>query len=52
MCLEALDAENVAVYAKMGYAVASRAMVPAKDSGEELTIPFVCMKKEVHHSQT
>jgi len=47
MCLEALDADNVGVYEKMGYRVGSRGSVPAKDAGEEFTMPFVCMKKTV-----
>jgi len=47
MCLEAVDAENVAVYEKMGYSIASHGIVPAKDSGEQMTIPFVCMKKNI-----
>jgi len=47
MCVEVLDADNVGVYEKMGYRVGSRASVPSKDSGEDFTIPFVCMKKTI-----
>lgn len=48
LCLETTGQEGISIYEKMGYTVVARAVVPSKDSGEELTMPFVCMKKEVH----